>query len=262
MKSQVFSLPAGRTTVTDLGDGVGAEQSAARVQHPDGLLQVLQVLCRQVVGSLRVVQGAGVTLRFRGSPFTVAHTASWVRVLQEREFEGRDGPGLRALHTQRVVTANQRDLLTRWPPLAQATQDAGVRAVHAVPLPVQQQPVGVLTLYSTDCDVVDPRPERLAPVRDLLTAALTGYCTAHPHEDHAFRLHRELHNRQLLDQAIGILITRHGISEDHARRMLDKHTHDRHLTPSTAARAVVRQHLSAGHSPPAHRRPPLTPQGR
>jgi hypothetical protein len=90
------------------------------VQHPDGLLQVLQGLCRQVVGSLRVVQGAGVTVRFRGSPFTVAQTASWVRGLQKRECEGRGGPGLRALHTQRVVTANQRDLLTRWPPLAQA----------------------------------------------------------------------------------------------------------------------------------------------
>jgi hypothetical protein len=180
----------------------------------------------------------------------VAHTASWVRVLQEREYQGRDGPGLRALHTQRVVTSDRRDLLTRWPALAPAVEDAGVLAVHAEPLPVQHKPVGVLTLYSTDFDLLDPRPERLAPVRDLLTAALTGYCTAHPHEDHAIRLHRELHNRQLRGQAIGILIARHGISEERARRMLYEKARDGQVTPCTAARAVVRHHLSAGHPPP------------
>ena len=249
MGAQEFYLPAERGTVTDRGDAVAAEQLAL-ARHSDGLLEVLQVLCREVVGSLRVIRGAGVTVRFRGSPFTVAQTASWVRVLQERECEGRGGPGLRALFTGRVVTANRRDLLTRWPALAPAAQDAGVRAVHAEPVRVGHRPVGVLTLYSTDVDLIDPRPERLAPVRDLLAAALTGYCSAHPHEDHAIRLHRELHNRQLLRQAIGILIDRNGISEDRARCLLYEHAHDRRVTPSTAARAVIRQHVSAGHRLP------------
>jgi len=250
METQEFSLPAGPTTVINLVDGVSVEQFAARVQHPRDLLHVLQVFCRQVVGSFRVIQGAGVTVRFRGSPFTVAQTASWVRVLQESEFEGRDGPGLRALHTQRVVTSDRGELLTRWPALAQVMEDAGVRAAHAEPLLVHHRPVGVLTLYSTDFDFLDLGPERLIPVRDLLTAALTGYCTTHPHEDHAIRLHRELHNRQLLGQAIGVLVARHGISEERARRMLYEKARDGQVTPCTAARAVVRHHFSAGHPPP------------
>jgi hypothetical protein len=211
---------------------------------------VLQSLCSYAVTSLPVVQLAGVTVQFRGAPFMVAQTASWVRVMQEREFEGRAGPGLRALHTRRVVTADRRELVTRWPGLAQATKDCGVRAVHAEPLPVNHQPVGVLILFSTDFDVLDPRLERLVPVRDLLSAALTGYCTAHPHEDHAIRLRRALHDRQLLRQAIGILIARHGISEDRAGRMLFENARAGHVTPSTAARSIIRQHVSAGHPPP------------
>ena len=153
------------------------------------------------------------------------------------------------------MTAARQDLLTRWPALTRATKDTGVRAVHAEPLAVHQQPVGVLILYSTDFDVVDPSPERLGRARDLLTAAVTVYCTAHPHEDHAIRLHRALHHRELLEQAIGIIIARHGISEDRARRMLHEHARDRHFTPGTAARAVIRQHLSTGHPSPGF---PLT----
>jgi hypothetical protein len=69
-------------------------------------------------------------------------------------------------------------------------------------------------VYSTDFDVVDLSPGRLARARDLLIAGLTGYCTAHSHEDYAVRLRRAPHHRQLLEHAIGILIARLGISED------------------------------------------------
>ena len=133
---------------------------------------------------------------------------------------------------------------------AQTVTDCQVRAVHAEPVPVNNQPVGVLTLYSTTHTLIDPQPERLTAIQDLLTTALTGYCAAHPHEDHTIRLHRALHNRQLLERAIGILMTRHQVSEDLARQLLTQHSADEHIRPSTAARAVIRQHLSAGDAAP------------
>ena len=178
----------------------------------------------------------------------LAWTAHWVRVLDDQQCQHRDGPGLRALHTQQVVTCGRADLRTWWPSLSQTVTDARVRAVHAEPLPVNHQPVGVLTLYSTTHTTVDPVPERLTAVKDLLTAALNGYCAAHPHEDHTIRLHRALQDRQLLERAIGILMTRHQVSEDLAREMLTQHSADEHVRPGTAARAVIRQHLSAAGS--------------
>jgi AmiR/NasT family two-component response regulator len=110
--------------------------------------------------------------------------------------------------------------------------------------------VGVLTLYSSTHTTVDPVPERLTAVKDLLSAALNGYCAAHPHEDHTIRLHRALYDRQLLERAIGILMTRHQVSQDLARQLLTQHSADEHVRPSTAARAVIRQHLSAGDAAP------------
>ena len=250
MQAQQFSLLIEQSGATDLPAGLNPEQFGALIQHPDGLLEVLPWLCRQAIGSLPAAQGAGVIVQFRGGPMPLAWTAPWVRAIDEQQCQHRDGPGLRALHTQQVVTCGRADLRTRWPALSDTVTDARVRAVHAEPLPVNHQPVGVLTLYSTTHTTVDPVPERLTAVKDLLSAALTGYCAAHPHEDHTIRLHRALHNQQLLDRAIGILMTRHQVSEDLARQLLTQHSADEHVKPSTAARAVIRQHLSACDAAP------------
>jgi hypothetical protein len=248
MQAQQFSLLIEQSGATDLPAGLTPEKFGALAQHPDGLLEVLPWLCRQATGSVPAAQGAGVVVQFRGGPMPLAWTSPWVRMLDDQQCQHRDGPGLRALLTQQVVTCGRADLRARWPALAEAVTDARIRAVHAEPLPVNHQPVGVLTLYSTTHTTVDPVPERLTAVKALLIAALNGYCAAHPHEDHTIRLHRALQDRQLLERAIGILMTRHQVSEDLAREMLTQHSADEHVRPGTAARAVIRQHLSAGGS--------------
>jgi hypothetical protein len=75
------------------------------------------------------------------------------------------------------------------------------------------------------------RAEYATAVKELLTAALTEYCAAYPHEDHTIRLHRALHDRQLQERAIGILMTRHQVSEDLAREMLTQHSAGEHVRP-------------------------------
>ena len=99
-------------------------------------------------------------------PMPLAWTSPWVRVLDDQQCQHRDGPGLRALHTQLVVTCGRADLRTRWPALSRTVTDVRVRAVHAEPLPVNHQPVGVLALYCTTHTTVDPVPERLTAVKD------------------------------------------------------------------------------------------------
>ena len=207
MGAQQFSLLIDQSGSIDLPAGLTPERFGALAGHPDGLLEVLPWLCRQAIRALPAAQGAGLIVQFRGGPMPLAWTAPWVRVLDDQQCHNRDGPGLRARHTQRVLTCGQADLRARWPALAETVTDARVRAVHAEPLLVNTQGVGVLTLYSTTHTVIDPQPERLTAIKDLLTAALTGYCAAHPHEDHTIRLHRALHNRQLLDHAIEVLMT-------------------------------------------------------
>jgi len=228
-------------TAAELLTAATPGQIEDQAQHPDGLLHLVQVMCREIVQSRRTVQGAAVAVQLRGSPFTVAHTAPWVQTLIDSEYQHRTGPGLHALRTRKVVTATRGDLLARWPAPAEPAADAGVRAVHAEPLPIPGQPGGVLTLYSTDFDLIDLPPGRLTPVRELLTAALTSYCDTHPHENHAIRLQRQLQQRQIQGQAIGILMVRHGVSETRARQILQNQASAGQVTEITAARALIRE---------------------
>ena len=86
------SFLAHEATVTALRGGISPEQFGARMQHPAELLQVLQSLCSHAVTSLPVVQAAGITVQFRGAPFTVAQTASWVQIFEEQHTRAATGP--------------------------------------------------------------------------------------------------------------------------------------------------------------------------
>ena len=229
---------------------VTCQSFGAQIAHPGGLIQLLQNVCRHLDATLRVIQGAVITVQFRGRPLTVAHTSSWAKQLQEHEYVQLSGPGLRALHTRRVVTTSRAEMCSRWPSLAAAATSSGVLAIRAEPLPVNNRPAGVLTLYSTESDLIDVPPLRLVPVRQQLTAALTGYCAAHPNENHAVRLQRELHQRQLLEHAVGILMAQHGIGEQESRHLLQQQADAKQVQLGTAARALIRQRLSAGYSSP------------
>ncbi len=247
MPAQHSSL-SGRTAATGIGGALTAEKAGTRAHTPDALLGMLNDMCCRAVDCLPGVHGAGVIVRFRGAPFTAAHTASWVRTLDEQQIEYGDGPILRALRSQSVVACSRGDLLARWPALAPGMADTEIRAVRAEPVPVTHQPAGVLVLYSTTVDLIVPARERLLPIRDLLATALTEYCTAHPHEDHAVRLRRALHTRQLLGHAIGVLTARYRVTDDQARQILTDRADQEHITPASAARAVLREHFGRDSS--------------
>ena len=221
------------------------------VQQSDGLLDVLGWLCRHAVQSLPAVQGAGVTVRFRGGPLPVAWTAPWVRVLDDHQCADRDGPACgRCTHNECWPAAGRKygPSGRHWP-TPSTTSESGWSTPNHSRSTTSRWGCSP-TLYSTTRAVIDPPPERLTPVRRQLTAALTGYCTAHPHEDHTIRLHRALHHRQLLRQAIDVLMRRHHVSADLARQMLIEQAADANTTTGTTARALIRQHLSVGHSLP------------
>lgn len=208
--------------------------------EPTMVLEELHVLVQKLVVTLPAVHGVSVMVQFRGGPFTVAHTSPWARRFADQELCQRDGPSLRSLRTRQVVQVLRAELLARWPALTDAVDDIGIRAVHAEPLPLPQYRSGALALYGTGRGILDPPPGLLQPIRDSVLQALSGYCATHPHQDHAVRLHRELLDRQLRGQAVGILMARHRLTREQAGRLLQEQATARQATVTTTARALVR----------------------
>jgi GAF domain-containing protein len=99
----------------------------------------------------------------------------------------------------------------RWPRYLPEAVRAGLRSQLAVRLFLDDRgTMGGLNLYSTTQETLDPDAEGIAD----LFAAHAAIALGRARE--IANLHEALHSRKLIGQAIGVLMERYGVDEDHA----------------------------------------------
>lgn len=135
----------------------------------------------------------------------------------------QEGPAFQVgeLHgTLRIVDVRQE---TRWPKYAARLQELGLRSVLACELPLTGQPGGVLTLYSARRHAFRDAAELVVPVfAARASIALT-------HADRVLNLRRAIGTRQVIGEAVGILMERHRISADDAFERLVAASQNSHV---------------------------------
>lgn len=119
--------------------------------------------------------------------------------------------------TLRIVDVRQE---TRWPKYAARLQELGLRSVLACELPLSGEPGGVLTLYSGRRHAFGDAAELVVPV----FAARASIALVHA--DRVLNLRRAIGTRQVIGEAVGILMERHRISaQDAFERLVDASQH-------------------------------------
>ncbi len=107
-------------------------------------------LCHACVGLLDV-DGASISLIDAGGAMqgTFGSSGAVSRELDELQFTYGQGPCLDAFTQNRPVYVEDLDLPgeDRWPALAEAVLEHGVRAVYALPVTVASKPIGALDLF-------------------------------------------------------------------------------------------------------------------
>jgi GAF domain-containing protein len=100
---------------------------------------------------------------------------------------------------------------------ARAAARQGVRHTMSIGLPVQRQTIGALNIYGIDDTPFDQATRELATAFASYAAVAVAnagvYATT---ATLAANLQRALQSRAVIDQAKGILMTRHGLSADAA----------------------------------------------
>jgi hypothetical protein len=223
------------------------EQLHRRVHDEDSLIDLMFRASHEAVRLVDDVDWAGVTAQFAEAPFTAASTDRRVMVVDEGQYGQGDGPCLQAMRTDRPVIMTSDQVADRWPILARAVRDAGVRAFHAEPLHARQHPVGCLNMYSaTVGGLLDPDPDLLVVLVEYLDRGLTDYSAAQPGEPDAHRLQEALRTRYTVNQAIGVLMATHGITADQARISFYRRIAD---TPAATAEQlahdIITEHTGA-----------------
>jgi GAF domain-containing protein len=209
---------------------------------------VLPTLASVVELSVATVEGcdfAGIFLIDGDEVTTPAHSDPMVCEIDALQHEAAEGPCLDAVAHGLTFYADDLATDLRWPSFATQAAASGIRSVLALPL-TTTGPRGALNLYArypAAFGVVDR-----AKAAILVSLASLALSVAHSHEHEERRaedLHAALITRQIIGEALGILMEREKISSEQAFDILRRAS--QHL--NLKLRQVAQNLVDTGESP-------------
>ncbi|PRY53482.1 ANTAR domain-containing protein [Knoellia remsis] len=170
------------------------------------------ILRRLVEASLHHVDGAqyaGVTLLSTTGVRTPVRNDDLVARAATSQFRASQGPSLDATEDGEHHVVRSDDLAhdRRWPLLAEAANELGIRSAMSFGLTTGPDAMTSLNLYAPESDAFTGADEQLSTT--LAAHALTALGAI----DHARHLEQALEARDLIGQAKGILMERYRISD-------------------------------------------------
>jgi len=166
------------------------------------------------------------------------------RQLDELQMQLGTGPCLTAARKQIVVRMHDIAADTRWSDFRRAAKECDVGSMLCVPLYIDDQLLGTLSLYGARPDAFRDGAEPIA--RLLATVAAVALADSFQRE----RIERALRNRDLIGQAKGILMSRHGVQADAAFELLREHSQRTNSKLVAVAEKVVETGMLDGVAPP------------
>jgi GAF domain-containing protein len=166
----------------------------------------------------------------RGQLQVMAYSTEEVRLLEQFQLQVNEGPCLDCSHTGRAVSApDLTETVDRWPQFAPRAAQEGFRAVHALPMRLRTQTIGVLNLFTAQPGPLPPGDLRVGQaLADVATVGILYERALCCSEIHAEQLQTALNSRIIIEQAKGLLFV---LLLAHARR--------KRLRLSDVARGVV-----------------------
>jgi GAF domain-containing protein len=155
------------------------------------------------------------------------------RQLDALQMQMGTGPCLTAARKQIVVRMHDIAADTRWPDFRSAAESCDVGSMLCVPLYIDDQLLGTLSFYGGQPDAFREGAEPIA--RLLATVSAVALADSFQRS----RMERALRNRDLIGQAKGILMTRHGVPADAAFELLRTHSQRTNCKLVAVAERVV-----------------------
>lgn len=188
------------------------------------------------------VSAAGVVLADgKGGLSVAAASSERSRLLEVFAVAIDAGPCVDCVRFGEAVTCE--DLHTepdRWPRFAAGAGEAGFRAVHALPMRLRGEVVGVLTLLHTESHVLTADDRRLGQaLADAATIGLLSERAVRRAEAVTEQLQHALNSRVIIEQAKGVLAAQTGTPPDETFLVLRAHARGHGLRLSDVARDVV-----------------------
>jgi transcriptional regulator with GAF, ATPase, and Fis domain len=171
------------------------------------LLHTLAVRCVDLLN----VQAAGVMVTDqRGHLRVMASSSERAHLLELFEVESDAGPCVACYHTGQPVSDTDLHVVdARWAGFSERAGEAGFSAVHALPMRLRDDIVGVLNLFTTRSGPLTERDSYLGQaLANVTTIGLLHQRAIHHQEVIAEQLQGALNSRVVIEQAKGVLFER------------------------------------------------------
>ena len=215
----------------------GAEslEIMARALHVKNaeLQPTLDAIASTAVTMLSPARYAALTVLARGELIPRASTGEPPLLLDRLQQRLGDGPCINAAKHQSVFRIEDTREDLRWPEFCAEAARLNVRSMLCVPLWIDERGLGALSLYAEQTAAFSEPHERVTTL--LATFAALALAEA----QRAGQLHDALGNRDVIGQAKGILMERHGITADAAFSVLSRVSQAENIKLAEVARRLV-----------------------
>jgi GAF domain-containing protein len=166
-------------------------------------------------------EACGLTLEQAGRGLTVTYSGELAARGDERQYELDDGPCLQAMRSGEVVTVADMATEQRWGKYPRRAVAAGVRASLSLPIEVGERGRGALNLYASRPHAFTDTDERLARSwAGQASGALSVAWRMAERQDAVDNLNRGMASRQVIGQAVGLLMVQRRCTADDAFGLL------------------------------------------
>lgn len=235
----------------------GLRGVAGLVAGARGLVDLLHDVAEFAAQAIPGVDGAGVALidpqQGISSVQTWAATAVFVHEIDNVQYDQlNEGPCITCMHTQRPTVSGSLGSDNRWPRFGGRVARMRVHSALSLPMIVGEQVIGAINSYANDRDAFGEHAVQLGS-QFAAPAAVSVYNAQllAGAQERTSRLQRALDSRAVIDQAIGIIRSRSGVSAEVAFDRLVRmsqseniklHVVAERLVEESVRRAQARQH--------------------
>lgn len=189
------------------------------------------------------VAAAGVLLTDqRGSVRMAAASSEQAELLEVFAAETAGGPCVECIHTGAPVRSTDLGAdAERWPRYVSAARECGYNAVHALPMRLRRNVIGVLSLLNTHADgVAETTSELGQALADVATIGIIQQRSIKHSQQLTEQLQTALNTRVIIEQAKGMLAaSRLDTTPAQAFAALRGFARSHHLKLTTLAQDVV-----------------------
>lgn len=207
-----------------------------------GLEQTLVRVAELAVRAIPGAQGAGLTLLETDRPQTVVTTAEFVRQVDDIQYALNEGPCVSAaLHGKTLMSGNLGGEV-QWPRFGPRVGRLGVHSALSLPLLLPERVLGAMNVYAHGKDVFDQRAVDVGEVfAGPAAVSVPNAQMLAQAELLVGELQEALLSRAQIDQALGVVMSRSGVSATEAFARLRSLSQSRSVKVSVVAADLLEQ---------------------